>query len=106
MINEMDLLKQSALFAKISSCAYQDVKTMKGMFPEYHVEYYGHKGADAYILENDTDMIIACRGTEVKQIADVKADLSISRTSAIQGKIHIGFNHYVDKIWKGMDDRA
>lgn len=106
MISEKTLLEQSALFAKVSSCAYQDVKTMKGMFSEYHVEYYGHKGADAYILENDTDMIIACRGTEVQQISDVKADLSISKTSAKVGKIHIGFNHYVDKIWSGLLSRG
>ena len=106
MISEKTLLEQSALFAKVSNCAYQDMKGMKESFPDYHIEYYGYKGADAYILENDTDMIIACRGTEVKQISDVKADLSISRTSVRVGKVHIGFNHYVDKIWTGILSRG
>lgn len=55
MINQLSLLEQSALFAKISSYAYQNIKNVQQTFPGYHVEYYGHKGADAYILENDTD---------------------------------------------------
>jgi len=106
MINEMSLLEKSALFAKMSNYCYSNSEFMRTKYEEYDVKYYGNKGADAYVLEDDTDVIVVCRGTEVKQIADVKADLSISRTSAIQGKIHIGFNHYVDKIWSGILTRG
>jgi len=102
MIKEMNLLEQSALFAKASSFCYSNTEFMKTKFENYNVKYYGHKGADAYVLENDTDVIVVCRGTEVKQISDVKADLSISKTKALVGKIHIGFNHYVDKIWTSI----
>jgi len=106
MINEMNLLEKSALFAKMSNHCYSNTEFMRIKYEDYDVKYYGNKGADAYVLEDDNDVIVVCRGTEVKQIADVKADLSISRTSAIQGKIHIGFNHYVDKIWAGILTRG
>ena len=106
MISKMSLLEQSSLFAKISNCVYEDLTSMKNYFPDYDVRYYGYKGSDAYVLENDIDMIIACRGTEVKETSDIKADLSIAKTSVPEGKVHIGFNHYVDKIWDGILNRG
>jgi triacylglycerol lipase len=106
MINNLNVLERSALFAKISSYCYQNLQFMQENFKEYHVQYYTHKGSDAFVLENDTDVIVVCRGTEVQQISDVKADLSISKTNALVGKIHIGFNHYVDKIWPGILSRG
>ena len=102
MISEKNLLQQSAFFAKVSNYVYKNIEMVKAYFPEYQVDYYGHKGSDAYVLQDDVDMIVACRGTEVQQISDVKADLSISKTSVLDGKLHIGFNHYVDKIWTGI----
>lgn len=101
MIKKMNLLEQSAFFAQLSNFVYNTPETVRAVFgiKGYDVMYYGYKGSDAFVLENDTDMIVACRGTEVKQIADIKADLSISKTDARVGKVHIGFNHYVDKVW-------
>lgn len=101
MIKDFNLLEKSAFFAKLSNYVYGNTAFVRAGFEDYNfnVMYYGYKGSDAYVLENDTDMIVACRGTEVKQIADVKADLSISKTTTTHGKLHIGFNHYVDKVW-------
>lgn len=108
MIEELTLLERSAFFAKISCFCYNNTAFMRASFEDYfsNITYYGHKGADAYVLENDTDMVIVCRGTEVKQISDIKADLSISKTTTAHGKLHIGFNHYVDKIWISILSRG
>lgn len=106
MINELSLLEKSALFAKMSNYCYNKPEFMRVSFEEYDVKYYGYKGSDAYVLEDDVDMIVVCRGTEVKQFADIKADLSISKTSVMEGKLHIGFNHYVDKIWTPILSRG
>lgn len=102
MIKQMSLVEQSAFFARASSYCYNNLEFMKTQYKNHDVKYYGNKGSDAYVLEDDENVIVVCRGTEVKQIADVKADLSISKTDARVGKIHIGFNHYVDKIWPGI----
>ncbi len=99
MIHTFSLLEQSAFFAKASNLCYSNIDVMKKNFEQYDVTYYGYKGADAYVLEDEYDIVVVCRGTEVKQVSDVKADLSISRTTTPHGKLHIGFNHYVDKIW-------
>lgn len=106
MITQENLIAQSAFFAKISNYAYKNEEEIQQEYPDYDIEYYSYAGADVFVFENASDMIIACRGTEVKQISDVKADLSISKTKATQGKIHIGFNHYVDKIWNSIFTRA
>ena len=106
MINELSLLEKSALFAKMSNYCYNKPEFMRVSFEEYDVKYYGYQGSDAYVLEDDVDMIVVCRGTEVKQFADIKADLSISKTSVMEGKLHIGFNHYVDKIWTPILSRG
>ena len=106
MIKNLTLLEQSALFAKMSSYCYNNLEFMRTKFEEYDVKYYRHKGADAFVLENDTDMIVVYRGTEVKQIADVRADLSISKTTTPHGKLHIGFSHYVDKLWTSILSRG
>ena len=98
MIHAFNFIEQSAFFAKASNLCYSNIDVMKKNFEQYDVTYYGYKGADAYVLEDEYDIIVVCRGTEVKQISDVKADLSISRTTTPHGKLHIGFNHYVDKI--------
>ncbi len=100
MISEKTLIEQSAFFANLSSCVYKDLAFMRVNFEGFKVVYHGHKGADAFTMEDDNNFIVACRGTEVKQFSDVKADLSISKTTVAHGKLHIGFNHYVDKIWQ------
>jgi len=106
MIHELNVLQKSAFFAKLSNYCYNDIAFMKEHFADYDVQFYSHKGSDAYVLENDTDVIIVCRGTEVKQLSDVKADLSISKTKTPHGKLHIGFNHYVDKIYTEILSRG
>lgn len=106
MINNLNVLEQSAFFAKASNYCYFNSEFMRTKYEDYDVKYYGNKGSDAYVLEDAEDVIIVCRGTEVKQASDIKADLSISKTDARVGKIHIGFNHYVDKIWPAILSRG
>jgi len=99
MTDNITMLEHSGFFARLSNYAYKDLAFMRVNCDKYQVEYHGHAGADAYTLEDAENIIIACRGTEVKQLSDVKADVSIGKTKTPHGKLHIGFNHYVDKIW-------
>ena len=99
MIIEKTFLQQSAFFAKLSNFAYKTIEEMETQFPEYTISFHSEKGSDIYILENYSDIIIACRGTEVKQKSDIKADLNVRRMHNVQGKVHTGFHNYVDHIW-------
>jgi triacylglycerol lipase len=105
MISNLSFAEQSALFARLSNLAYQNPKEAQKLFKKAGFTdsmYYGNAGSNAYVLENETDIVIVCRGTEVKEWNDIKADLSIalvpSRTGI--GRVHRGFRTYTDKIWE------
>jgi triacylglycerol lipase len=105
MIKNLSFAEQSAFFARLSNLAYQAPKEAQKSFKKAgfkDIVYYGNDGSNAYVVESDTDIVIVCRGTEVKEWSDVKADLSIalapSRTGI--GRVHRGFRTYTDKIWE------
>lgn len=101
-ISQMTFIERSAFFATLSNYAYKDLAFMRVQFPSYTIQSFSHNGADAYTLEDAHDFIVVCRGTEVKQFSDVRADLGIARTTIGKLKLHIGFNHYVDHIWENI----
>jgi triacylglycerol lipase len=105
MISNLSFAEQSALFARLSNLAYQSPKEAQKLFKKAGFAdsmYYGNAGSNAYVLENDTDIVIVCRGTEVMEWNDIKADLSIALTPSRTGigRVHRGFRTYTDKIWE------
>ncbi len=54
------------------------------------------------VIESKDDVVVVCRGTEVKEWNDIRADLSIALTPSRTGigKVHRGFRTYTDKIWE------
>lgn len=104
MISKINFSQQSALFARISNLAYKSPKEANKIFKKmgFKSTFYDRDGSQAYIVENDNDLIIACRGTEPKEWSDIKTDLNIDRVSSKsgQGLVHQGFRDYTDKIWE------
>lgn len=104
MISNKNFSEQSVLFARLSNLAYKDPKEAREIFAKmgYESIYYSNMGSNAYVLEDKYDIIIVCRGTEVKEWNDIKADLSINRTHSRAGigLVHRGFRTYTDKIWE------
>jgi triacylglycerol lipase len=104
MIKNMTFAEQSALFAKLSNQAYQPPDVATKLFKKLgftDTTFYSHKGSNVYITQNADDVVVVCRGTEVKEWNDVRADLSInlypSRSGT--GKVHRGFRTYTDRVW-------
>lgn len=104
MIKNKNFSEQSALFARLSNLAYKDPVEARKIFTKmgYESIYYSNNGSNVYVIEDNDDIIIVCRGTEVKEWNDVKADVSIDRISSRTGigLVHRGFRTYVDKIWE------
>lgn len=104
MIKNKNFSEQSALFARLSNLAYKDPIEAKKIFNKmgYESIYYSNDGSNAYVLEDANDIIVVCRGTEVKEWNDIKADLSIDRVPSRTGigQVHRGFRTYTDKIWE------
>ena len=103
MITEKNFAEQSALFAQMSAFGYMEPMTGIAVFKKlgYFAKFISYKDAEAYIVEDASDIIIVCRGTQPKQWSDISADLSINRVTPYNGsgKVHVGFKSYADKLW-------
>jgi len=110
MISTLNFSTQSALFARISNLVYKEPKEAKSIFDTmgFTSTYYQSKGSNVFVLEDANDIIVACRGTEVKEWSDIQVDLTIdlvpSRTGI--GQVHRGFRRYVDNVWYIVRDHV
>jgi len=99
----MNFSTQSAVFARMSNVAYKEPREARKIFESmgYKSTYYQSNGSNVFVLEDAYDIIIVCRGTEVKEWADVKADLTIDLVTSRSGYgcVHRGFRNYVDNVW-------
>jgi triacylglycerol lipase len=104
MITDKNFAEQSALFAQMSAFGYKEPKDGVKLFKKlgYFATFISNNDAEAYLLEDDTDLIIVCRGTQPNQWSDISADLSIDRVKPHNGggKVHVGFKSYADKLWE------
>ena len=107
-IESMSLLRQSLLFAELSSiCYYHDrhVTPCVAEFGLTRCEYHERDGAQAYIFGNETDTIVTCRGTEPNEWNDIKADANATAALAeTAGKVHSGFKQEVDDLWPELEE--
>lgn len=61
--------------------------------------YIDVDGAQAYVMSDATDVLVACRGTEPSELNDVKADLNAFRQPhPAGGKVHKGFYGEYEKV--------
>jgi len=107
-ISTLNFTERSVLFAKISSLAYytdSKTKTQAKRLGFSVREFYDKEGAQAYLLESHTDVVIACRGTEPNEFADIQADANawpvVSETIS---RVHAGFKGHVDYLWPCVEE--
>ena len=67
--------------------------------------YIDVDGAQAYVLSDKTDVIVACRATEPTAINDILADLKMFPVKHhLGGRVHRGFYAEYDKVIPGIKD--
>ena len=102
-ISEMNLKQRSLLFANLAADAYGEEATVREVVKEHgftDVEFYNLDGAQAFRFENETDIVIACRGTQPREFNDLKADLKAFPVVAeTVSRVHRGFKTEVDELW-------
>ena len=103
MIKSKNFSEQSLFFAELSNLAYKDPATASKLFKKlgYTSKYYESGDSNVYVVEDATDIIVVCRGTEPSEWSDISADLSIDLVPSRSGvgKVHVGFRTYTDKVW-------
>lgn len=106
-IEQMSPLRQSLLFAELASISYfreDDVRTLIAKLGFHDLEFFDKDGSQAYSFHNDTDRVIACRGTEPNEWNDIKADAdAVSAVAETVGRVHRGFKQEVDDLWPRLE---
>jgi len=108
MINSLSFLEKSLLFANISAIAYKKPKEASKLYKKmgFSTKYFDCDGAEAYLLQNEEALILACRGTEPNELQDIIHDIKIKLTPSSSGigKVHSGFKDALNKIWPNVVD--
>jgi len=101
MLSDQSLPQLAVTMATIANAAYQDdcSKIFADLgFTEYKfVDYTAH----GHVAASDSEVVIACRGTQPQHIQDLLADLDTIPKSHGVGWVHEGFRRYARYI---MDD--
>jgi triacylglycerol lipase len=102
-IAELGLLRKSLLFAELSDVAYYAEEAARPIFEKVGLHastYFEREGAQAYIVSNQHDTVVICRGTEPNEWNDIKADVNVWTVLAESvGRVHRGFKEEVDTLW-------
>ncbi len=106
-IAKLGLLRKSLLFAELSDVAYYAEEAARPLFEEIGLHastYFEREGAQAYLVSNEHDTVVICRGTEPNEWNDIKADVNVWTVLAESvGRVHRGFKEEVDTLWPLME---
>lgn len=106
-IADLDRLHASLLFAQISRISYLQPHAVDVYIPRLGMRlesFADRDGAQAYIFGSETDLVVACRGTEPNDWNDVKADVNALMVLAeTAGRVHRGFKREVDDLWPELE---
>jgi triacylglycerol lipase len=101
-------LRQSLLFAELAGLSYFNEVVVQPVAASIGLpgcRFFDRDGAQAYLLWNDEDCIVACRGTEPNEWNDIKADVNAAAVvTETLGKVHKGFNTEVNDLWPMLED--
>ena len=94
--------------AILSGLAYGEPSEVNKKFRKhgfYDTKYCNKQGAQCYVVWNDTDAVICFRGTEPKEMSDVKADLNAIQRQGMHntGDVHSGFQGEIKKVWDDLN---
>ena len=94
--------------AVLSGVAYKEPKDANKTFEKYGFQnhrFIDKDGAQCYVIWNDTDAVICFRGTEPKEMSDVKADLNAIQRKGLhnKGDVHGGFQGEINKVWDDLN---
>ena len=90
--------------AILSGLAYGEPSEVNKKFRKhgfYDTKFCNKRGAQCYVVWNDTDAVICFRGTEPKEMSDIKADLNAIQKQGLhnKGDVHGGFQGEINKLW-------
>jgi triacylglycerol lipase len=98
----LSFLRRSLVMAELAMIAYNDEAEAQRAaaaigFPE--AQLFDKNGAQAFRFRNGHDVVLTCRGTQITEWNDIKADANaVMATLGAIGNVHSGFNREVDNL--------
>ncbi len=106
-IESLSVLKQSLLFAELADIAYYREDLVCKLALQVNlptVRYFERDGSQAFLLSNEHDAVVICRGTEAHEWNDIRADLNaLTAIAETVGRVHRGFKTEVDDLWPFLE---
>lgn len=106
-IKNLSLLRQSLLFAELSSLSYYSPEEIAHAIKAIGFEDYQlveRESVEAYILSTQHDCVVVFRGTEPDDFNDIRTDVdAILIVAETVGKVHRGFKREADRIWEAIE---
>ena len=106
-ISSLERMRASLLFAQVSRISYLQPHAVEVYIPRLglSLEHFADRdGAQAYVFGSESDIVVACRGTEPNDWNDVKADVNAFMVLAeTVGRVHRGFKREVDDLWPQLE---
>jgi triacylglycerol lipase len=105
-LKDLSFLRRALVMAELAMIAYNDEAEAQRAaaaigFPE--AQLFDNDGSQAFRFRNEHDVVLTCRGTEITEWNDVKADANaIMAALGAFGNVHSGFNKEVDDLWPLM----
>ncbi len=62
------------------------------------IKIFSRGSTQAFLARNDFFAVLAFRGTEIKKIDDLRADINVYKQSTKEGKVHVGFRDAYDEV--------
>ncbi len=107
-IDSLEFFEQSLLFAELARIAYlpeEPARQQVAAFGLTGCRYFEADGAQAYLFCSDEDAVVVCRGTEIHDWNDVRADINAwSALAETVGRVHRGFKREVDDLWPMLEE--
>ena len=107
MLKDQSLPQLAVTMAQLASAAYQDDN--KQIYSDLGFKKYkflDNEGAQTHVAASDSEVIVACRGTQPTQPNDLLADLNTIPKRHGNGWVHEGFRGEARKILDGVLDWA
>jgi triacylglycerol lipase len=106
-IGELTLLRKSLLLAELSMIAYlpePGATSAAASIGFDSLRFFDRDGSQAYMFENELDVVVAFRGTEPNEWNDIKADANaFAAVVETIGRVHRGFKREVDDLWPQLE---
>jgi triacylglycerol lipase len=107
MLKDQSLPELAVTMAQLASAAYQDDN--KQIYADLGFKKYkflDNEGAQGHVAASDSEVIVACRGTQPSQPNDLLADLDTIPKRHGKGWVHEGFRREARKILDQVLDWA